>query len=106
MKRYTLTESKLRSMIREAVKSALNEQWGGSSAPGYSPNFDGRNFSYTNQGGAFGERQSRINDDEYRFRQQNMDDYNRRLKECAEEYMSRGVPEQTAWKYAYQDVHR
>lgn len=27
MKRYTLTESKLRSMIREAVKSVLNEKW-------------------------------------------------------------------------------
>ena len=52
MARYRLTESRLRGMIREAVKSVLNEQWGGSSAPGSS--FNQKGGLETNQGGGLG----------------------------------------------------
>ena len=53
MKRYTLTESRLRSMIREAVKSILNETIaGGSSISGSSFNPEGK--ITRNQGGGYG----------------------------------------------------
>ena len=53
MKKYTLTESRLRGIIREAVKSVLNEYQGGSSASGYSYNWSTGGVD-RNQGGAFG----------------------------------------------------
>lgn len=48
-----INESDLSRIITETVKKVLNEQWGGSSAPGYS--YDYRNNQVqSNQGGAFG----------------------------------------------------
>lgn len=67
--KYRITESRLRSMIRETVEHVINEmQQGGSSAPGATYNWNGdKPCISSNQGGYFGYDKGTESDDERRW---------------------------------------